>query len=66
MGVRGASRQLTVRGLAAGWKAARSRTTGSTYYFNKATNEKTFDLPVRALWSSLEGLERRVPTIRQP
>ena len=49
MGVRGPSKQFTVRGLATGWKAARSRTTGSTYYFNKATHEKTFELPVHAL-----------------
>ncbi len=35
-------------GLPAGWTAAVSKSTGKVYYVCSATNERTFDRPVRA------------------
>ena len=37
--------RLQERNLPAGWKAAASKRTGSTYYYNKGTGEKSFTRP---------------------
>ena len=45
---RAVATQLQGHNLPAGWKAAASKTTGSTYYYNKATGEKSFTRPQEA------------------